>query len=332
MKAWLVQDVQASPGLVEQPAPEPGPGQALVRVCYAALNFSDILMTQGRYQIKPPLPFVPGQEISGLVERAPAGSDFKAGDAIAAKVVWGGLGEYAAVDLDKMIRVPRGLSLVAAAALPVVWTTAWIALHDRAAVRAGETVLIHAAAGGVGLAAIQLAVNAGATVIATAGSDDKLRLCRERGAKHGLNYRDAGWPSQLLEITGNKGADVIIDPVGGDVTDASVKCLAYRGRLCIVGFSSGRVAEIKSNRLLLKSAAAIGIYWSHERDLELVRRAVGDITRQLEAGRLVVDLGSRYPMEQLPLALDDLAARKTVGKSVIEIANSFNGEHNERGT
>jgi NADPH2:quinone reductase len=332
MKAWLVQDVQAPPALVEQSVPEPGPGQALVRVCYAALNFSDILMTQGRYQIKPPLPFVPGQEISGLVERAPPGSDFKAGDAVAAKVVWGGLGEYAAVDEEKMIRVPRGLSLAAAAALPVVWTTAWIALHDRAAVRAGETVLIHAAAGGVGLAAVQLAVNAGATVIATAGDADKLRLCRERGASHALNYRDADWPAQVLQITGNKGADVIIDPVGGDVTDASVKCLAYRGRLCIVGFSSGRVAEIKSNRLLLKSASAIGIYWSHERDLDLVRRAVGDISRQVEAGRLVVDVGSRYPIEHLPRALADLAARKTVGKSIIEIAKTISGEQYERDT
>jgi NADPH:quinone reductase len=332
MKAWLVQDVQASPALVEHPAPQPGPGQALVRVCYAALNFSDILMTQGRYQVKPPLPFVPGQEISGLVERVPAGSAFKAGDAIAAKVVWGGLGEYAAVDEDKMIRVPRGLSLAAAAALPVVWTTAWIALHDRAAVRAGETVLVHAGAGGVGLAAIQLAVNAGATVIATAGNEDKLRLCRERGASHALPYRDADWPSQVLEITGNKGADVIIDPVGGDVTDASLKCLAYRGRLCIIGFSSGRVAEIKANRLLLKSAVAIGVYWSHERDLDLVRRAVGDISLQVEADRLVIDVGSRYPLEQLPRALADLAARKTVGKSIIEIANTISGESNERGT
>lgn len=320
MKAWLVEDVQKAPALVECPMPTATGDQALVRVSHAALNFSDLLMTQGKYQIKPPLPFVPGQEISGVVEQAPDGGEFNAGDRIAAKVVWGGMGEYAVVDRDKLIHVPRGLSLEAAAALPVVWTTAWIALHDRAAVRAGETVLVHAAAGGVGLAAVQLAANAGATVIATAGSDDKLALCRERGATYAVNYRDSDWVQQILQITADRGCDVIMDPVGGDVTDSSIKCLAYRGRLCIIGFASGRVAEIKTNRLLLKSAAAVGVYWSHERDGDLVRRAIADISRQIEAGRLTVDVGARYAMAQLPLALDDLATRKTVGKSVIEIA------------
>ncbi|RJG07093.1 NADPH:quinone oxidoreductase family protein [Noviherbaspirillum cavernae] len=322
MKAWIVQDLQGAPQLVEQPVPEPQQGQVLVRVSHAALNFSDVLMTQGAYQIKPPLPFVPGQEVSGHIERAPYGSAFKPGDLIAAKVVWGAFGEYAIVDEEKLIRVPKGLPLARAAALPVVWPTAWIALHDRAAVRAGETVLIHAAAGGVGLAAIQLAVNAGATVIATAGSDDKLELCRERGATHVINYRTSDWLQQVLDITGKKGADVIIDPVGGDITDGSMKCLAYRGRLCIVGFAGGRIAEIKSNRLLLKNASAVGVYWSHERDLDLIRRAVDDIGKQIEAGKLTVDIGSRYPMEKLNSALDDLASRKTVGKLILDIAGS----------
>jgi len=292
----------------------------LVRVRYAALNFSDRLMIRGDYQIKPPLPFVPGQEISGIVESAPAGSAFRPGEAVASKVVWGGFAEYAVAREDHLIRVPAELGLDRATALPVVWTTAWIALHDRAAVREGETVLVHAAAGGVGLAAVQLAANAGARVIATAGSEEKLQLCRQRGAQHLLNYRDDGWSRQVMEITDGRGADVIVDPVGGDITDASMKCLAYRGRLCIVGFAGGRIADIKSSRLLLKNAAALGVYWSHERDLGLIRRAMADIHAQISAGRLVVDIGARYPMADLPRALADLEARGTTGKSVIEIA------------
>lgn len=322
MKAWTVTDLQKPPELVERPRPEPRPGQVLVRVRYAALNFSDVLMIRGEYQVKPPLPFVPGQEISGIVESAPADSAFRPGDAVASKVVWGGFAEYALADEDHLIRIPEDLALDRATALPVVWTTAWIALHDRAAVRAGETVLVHAAAGGVGLAAVQLAVNAGARVIATAGSEEKLELCLQRGAHHALNYRDEGWNRQVLEITGGRGADVIVDPVGGDITDASLKCLAWRGRLCIVGFAGGRIADIKASRLLLKNAAALGVYWSHERDLGLIRRALADIGAQISAGRLVVDIGARYPMGDLPHALADLGARGTTGKSVIEIAGA----------
>jgi NADPH:quinone reductase len=322
MRAWVVADLQSPPELREQPRPEPQAGQILVHVRYAALNFSDVLMTRGEYQVKPPLPFIPGQEISGIVESAPHGSEFRAGDAVASKVVWGGFAEYALVDEKHLIRLPQGLPLDRGTALPVVWTTAWIALHDRAELREGEAVLVHAAAGGVGLAAVQLAVNAGARVIATAGSDEKLELCRRRGAHHVLNYRDAGWSRQVMEITKGQGADVVVDPVGGDITDASLKCLAYRGRLCIVGFAGGRIAEIKASRLLLKNAAALGVYWSHERDLALVRRALSDICTQVTSGRVVVDIGARYPMTDLLRALADLEARGTTGKSVIEIAGN----------
>lgn len=317
MKAWIVRDTTQPPALTEMPVPKPRPGQVLVRVSAAALNFSDLLMIGGTYQVRPPLPFVPGQEISGVVESVPPGSAFRPGERVATKVLWGGMAEFAIADEAWLIRVPDELALPDAATLPVVWPTAWIALFARARLAAGETVLVHAAAGGVGLAATQLAAQAGARVIATAGDDAKLALCRERGAAVGVNYRADGWVERVLEATEGKGVDVVVDPVGGDITDGSLKCLAYGGRLCIVGFAGGRIAEIRANRLLLKNAAALGVYWTHERDGELIAQAMDDIVGQFRARRLFTDVGHRYALGELPTALEDLGNRRTTGKLLL---------------
>jgi len=319
MKAWIVKDTSQAPSLSEVPVPAPKRGEALIRVRCASLNFSDVLMMRGKYQIRPPLPFVPGQEVSGVIERVAPGSRFRPGDEVATKVVWGGFAEYAIADENMLIRVPRGLALDEAAVLPVVWPTAWLALHHRARLQPGETVLVHAAAGGVGLAATQLAACAGARVIATAGSEAKLELCRNRGAHIAIDYRQPDWVAAVMEATEGRGVDVVIDPVGGDITDLSINTLAYGGRLCIVGFAGGRIAEIKANRLLLRNASALGVYWSHERDKALVDQALADIVGKFEAGRLVIDIGKRYRLEQLMQALEELSDRQTVGKSLLEL-------------
>ena len=316
MNAWQVSsngglEVLAPAAL---PVPAPGPGEVLVRVHAAALNFSDLLMIRGVYQVRPPLPFVPGQEIAGFVV-GPNGSSW-AGRRVAAKVLWGGFAEFAAARESMLIGLPEDLSFEAGATLPVVWPTAWIALHDRAHLAPGESLLVHAGASGVGLAAIALGKQAGARIAATAGSAAKLAFAREAGADAVFNYRDEGW-LEAARAFAPDGFDVVLDPVGGDVTDASIRLLDWGGRLLVVGFASGTIPAIKANRLLLRNAAAIGVYWSHERDAALIERAVAEILRLHAAGRIHIAAQRVHPFAELPRALAEFAGRQAVGKNVI---------------
>jgi NADPH:quinone reductase len=317
MRAWRcagatgLQDL----ALADLPPPGAGAGEVVVRVAAGALNFSDLLMLRGAYQVRPPLPFIPGQEIAGTVSVDTA--RFRQGDRVAGKVLWGGFAEQAVAREDMLIRLPRDVPFAEGASLPVIWPTAWIALHDRARLRAGETILVHAAAGGVGAAAVQLARAAGARVYATAGGEEKLALCRELGAEAAFDYRAGPWLEPLLARTGGRGVDVVFDPVGGEITDLSVKALARNGRLLIVGFAGGAVPAIKANRLLLKNASALGVYWSHDTDAALVARALEDVLALRGAGGIRLLVGQRYRFADLPRALADLEARRTTGKSVI---------------
>lgn len=317
MKAWR----SAKAGglddlaLVDLPAPIPGKDEVLVRLAAGALNFSDLLMVSGTYQVRPTPPFIPGQEIAGVVAED-AGS-FRKGDRVASKVLWGGFAEFVAVRQDMAVRLPESLSFAEGACLPVTWPTAWIALHDRARLQAGETVLVHAGAGGVGAAAVQLARAAGARVLATAGGPDKVALCRELGAEAAFDYRAGPWLDPFLAHTGGRGADVVVDPVGGEVADLSMKALARNGRFLIVGFSSGAIPSIRANRLLLKNASALGVYWSHDVDGPLIERAIGEVLTLKADGRLRFLVGREYPFADLPLALRELAGRRSVGKSIL---------------
>lgn len=315
MKAWRIEHATGLEALqcAEVPRPRPRVGEALVRVAAAALNFSDLLMLRGAYQIKPPLPFSPGQEIAGTVVES-AGA-LRAGDRIASKVEWGGFAEYVCVREDMAIRVPETLSFPAAATLPVVWPTAWIALHERGALRAGESVLVHAAAGGVGLACLQLARAAGARPLAVVGDRAKFDVCRANGAAEVMSYADP-WVDLAKE---HGGADVVVDPVGGSVTEDSLRCIARGGRLLIVGFSSGEIPRIAANRLLLKNAAAIGVYWSHDWGRDVVDRAVNALLDLHARGAISLAAQRTYGFDALPQALADLAARTTVGKSVLTL-------------
>lgn len=318
MKAWSMAALGGPERLelIERSAPEPASGELRVRVAAAALNFSDLLMLRGEYQLRPPLPFIPGQEIAGSVELS-RGGGYRSGDRIAAKVLWGGFAEQALVREDMAIRLPAEVSFSAGVTLPVVWPTAWIALFDRAKLAAGETVLVLAAAGGVGLAAVQLARAARARVIAAVGSEAKFALCRSHGADGTVDYSSPSWLERVRELTAGRGADVIFDPVGADIGEASLKCLARGGRLLVVGFAGGRIQALPANRLLLKNASALGVYWSHEQDRALLERAFTDLWRRHAAGELRFAAEREYPFRDLPRALADLGERRTTGKCVI---------------
>ncbi|MDE0347592.1 MAG: NADPH:quinone oxidoreductase family protein [Boseongicola sp.] len=320
MRAW----VSAEPGLgnlevrdLAKPVPEDG--LLLVRVTHAALNYSDLLMLVDQYQVRPPRPFALGQEIVGIVEEAPRGSGFERGDRIASKVLWGGFADFALTRADMAIRVPDSFSLASAAALPVSYSTALVAIDYCGKLSSGEYALIHAAAGGVGLAAVEIASARGATVIATAGTKDRLAVTAVHGATHCVNYRDTDWVDQVNTLTGGKGADMILDPVGGEIGEASLRCIALDGRYLIVGFASGAMPKLAANRLLLKRASAIGVYWNHDRDRALIADTNREMESLIKAGQINPVIDDRHGFDDLPQALDDLRNRRVVGKMVLRV-------------
>ena len=321
MKGWIVEDTKAAEPLRwgELPAPGEAPGHSRVRVEAAAVNFSDLLMVRGRYQVRPPRPFTPGQEVAGTIIAAAPGGRFEAGQRVASKIVWGGFAEEALVADATAIPVPDAMPIAEAAALPVVYPTAHIALLHHGRLKPGETVLVHAAAGGVGLAAVEIAAAKGARAIATAGSAAKGAIAREHGAAAALDYGDPRWVDAVKALTGGKGADIVFDSVGGAVTEQSLRCIAWGGRLLIVGFSSGTIPAVPGNRLLLANASAVGIYWSHERDASLVDATVRDLLALYAAKKIRPRVDTRFRLEDLPEALAALQSRASTGKIVLRV-------------
>ena len=319
MLAWQSKEDLGIRGLVQVELPKPIPkcGELLIKVDVAALNFSDLLMINNTYQVKPPRPFTPGQEVAGTVEGIGEGTGITVGQRIASKVMFGGFAEYVIVRADMAILIPDAMPLSSAVALPVVYTTAVVALTKMVQVQKKEVVLIHAAAGGLGLAAVQLARHLGARVFATAGSEAKCRIAKESGAELAINYLNQNWRSELMTATEGRGVDIVFDSVGGEVTKESIKCLAWQGRLLIVGFSSGNLPNLPAHLLLLKNASAIGVYWSHERNPKML----ADIGRQLvqlfETGIIQPIIHNPYGFSDLPQALQDLQDRASVGKLVM---------------
>lgn len=324
MKAWRSGDVRAVEGLAltEMAEPMPGPGELLVQISAAALNFSDLLMIADKYQVRPPRPFTPGQEVAGEVIAAGPGTRFAPGSRIASKVLWGGFAERALVRDEMAIRVPDGKRLSEAVALPVVYTTALVALTECAHAGPDKTVLVHAAAGGTGIAAVQVAKALGARVIATAGNVERCTVAAAQGADVTINYGKPDWSKAVLAATGEKGAEIVFDPVGGDVTLQSLRCLANDGELLIVGFSSGTIPAIPANRILLKRAVVRGIYWDHETDAEMLARVTERLTTLYADGQIRPVVSDGYALEDLPRALGDLSARRGVGKLVLNVSSS----------
>jgi NADPH2:quinone reductase len=322
MKAWQVSQPGGLDCLewIDLARPVPADNQCLVKVEAAALNFSDVLMIGGKYQIKPPLPFTPGQEISGTIINPGANSKYQVGQMIATKVVWGAFAEYSLAEDNMIIPLTDEVSLKYAVALPVVYTTAHIALFHRAKLRAGETVLVHAGAGGVGLAAIQLAKSFNATVIATVGNLAKSELLKQNGADLVLDYSTENWVEEVIAFTDGKGADVIVDPVGGEVAEKSLNCIAWEGRHLVIGFAAGTVPKFPGHKLLLKNASAVGVYWSHENDGPLVAECADELVTMLKDGKINPVIDTQFRLDQLPDALDALAGRRTSGKVVLSVS------------
>lgn len=322
MKAWIVKEwcEPEQMEFAELPTPEPGEGEVRVKVAAAALNFLDTLMVRGRYQVKPPFPFTPGVEVAGTIEAVAPGSRFSPGMRVCGTLSHGGYATHAIMREVAVAPIPQTLDFAEAAAIPIVYPTAHLCLRDAGRMQAGETVLVHAGAGGVGLAAIQLARAWGAgRILATAGGPDKLAVCREHGADEAWDYASDAWVEQVKNATAGKGADIIIDMVGGQVAEGSLRALAWRGRLIVVGFAGGTIPNLAANRLLLKSASAIGVFWGEtvKREPQLARSVFDDLFGLLAAGKIRPVISHRYPLSEAPQAMADLANRKTYGKVVL---------------
>lgn len=308
--------------LAEVPVPQPRPGEALVRVKAASANFPDTLMIQNRYQHPVAVPFTPGYELAGVIEAlgepGPAG-DLQVGDSIVALMRSGGFAEQAAVPLDRCWRIPHGMDMAAAAAFPLAYGTSYHALRDRARLVAGETLLVLGAAGGVGLAAVQLGKLMGARVIACASSPAKLRACRDHGADAVIDYEHEDFREAVQRITGGTGLDVVVDPVGGRFTEPAVRSMAWGGRYCVVGFTAGEIPRLPLNLPLLKGCSIVGVAWDtySRRNPEGARRNMHELIDWIASGRLVPAVGAKYPLEEAPRALDDLVQRRVVGKIVV---------------
>jgi NADPH2:quinone reductase len=322
MKAALCKRLEGPAGLVIEDVslPVPGPGEALVGIKAAGLNFFDTLITRGRYQAKPELPFSPSAEVAGVVEAlGPGVAGVSVGDRVMAYVGWGGAREKIAVPAAALVPIPEGVSDEIAAGLSVTYGTAIHALKDRGRLKPGETAAVLGAAGGAGLAAVEIAKLMGARVIAVASSAEKLAVCRQHGADELLNYQAADLKTGLRELTGGTGVDVVYDCVGGDASEAALRAIAWRGRFLVVGFASGQIPKIALNLLLLKGAEAIGVFWGEavRRDPEGHRSNMLQVLGWVAAGRLRPRIHASFPLEAIGEAIAVLDRREAVGKVVL---------------
>ena len=326
MKAWRVNEL-GDPldvlTLEEVDAPLAGPGEAVVEVGAASLNFFDILLCQGTYQEKPPLPFTPGAEVGGTVRAVGDGvTTVREGQRVLAMppLPRGGLAQRVAVPAAAMLPIPDAMPFEDAAAHFIVYQTAYVGLHRRARLQPGEVVLVHAGAGGVGSAAIQLAVAAGARVIATAGRAEKVAVCRQLGAEEAIDYREGDFVERVKELTGGRGADVIFDPVGGDVFDRSRRSVAFEGRLVVVGFAGGRMAEAPTNHALVKNYAVVGLHWGLYRKMapRVIVETHQDLMRLYREGKIKPLIFRDVPFTEVPAALALIGSRATWGKLVTQ--------------
>jgi NADPH2:quinone reductase len=305
----------------ETPEPETRPGQVKIDVRAAGCNFFDILLVQGRYQVKPPFPFVPGGELGGVVREVGHGvTGIAVGDRVLASGTTGGFAEVAVAPAAAVQVLPDAMSFEEGAALPVIYPTSYAGLVYRGDLRAGETLLVHAAAGGVGVAAVQIGRALGARVIATAGGAEKCAIARREGAHEAIDYRKDDFVARVRELTDGRGADVIYDSVGGDTTQKSLQCIAWNGRLVVIGFAGGEIPAIAANRILLKNIAVTGLHWSAyaERDPERVVDCFAALFRLHARGQIAPVIFGRYALEDVPKALEALATRKTHGKLIVE--------------
>jgi NADPH:quinone reductase len=316
MRAVVVErlDGPAAVAVTDVDDPVPGDAEVLVEVHAAGVSFPDVLLTRGRYQLQPALPFVLGSEVAGVVRSAPAGARVKPGDRVAAFPITGGFAELVTVGVDAVFPLPAATPFAAGAALPLNYLTVEFALGHRGRLAAGETVLVHGAAGGVGTAAVQFARALGARVIAVVSTAAKEKVARAAGA-HETVFAD-GFLAQVRELTGGRGVDVVVDPVGGDRFTDSLRALTSDGRLLVIGFTGGDIPTVRVNRLLLNNIEVVGVGWG-----EYARTRPGYAATQwerllpyLESGALDPPLGGAYPLRRAADALAELDERRVTGK------------------
>ncbi len=326
MRAWVVRRIGGLDAMdLEDIERQPDqPGMVRIAVKAAAVNFFDTLQLAGTYQVRPDLPFIPGAEVAGLVVSAPADSGFRPGDRVLAVVgqsglVQGGYTELTNAEPRRTVRIPDAMPFDEAAAFFVNYQTGWFGLHRRASLRPGELVLVHAGAGGVGSAAIQIAKAAGARVVATAGTTEKVALCRKLGAELAIDYSQSDFAKEVNDFTDGRGADVIYDPVGGDVFERSTKCVAFEGRIVVVGFTSGRVPEVRANHALVKNYSVVGLHWGlyAERSPHLIPECTAELLELYSDGKIRPLVSRRFPLEEAREALATVASRRSTGKVVL---------------
>ena len=324
MKAALCKTLDGPDGIViaDLPDPSPGPGEVVVRVRAAALNFLDTLITRGKYQVKPDLPFSPAGEYAGEVHQIGAGvTAFKIGDRVCGWGGYGGARQLLVTKAEALIAVPASVTNEIAASFIVTYGTAMHGLKDRGQVKAGETVAVLGASGGAGLAAVEVAKLMGATVIAAASSDDKLAVCREHGADHTINYATDDLKQALRDATGGKGVDVVYDCVGGPYAEPALRSIAWLGRYLVIGFAAGDIPKIPLNLTLLKSCDIRGVYWGDavRRDPASHRANLKQMLGWIADGKLRPHIHATFPLDQTADAIRLLDARTASGKVIITI-------------
>ncbi len=322
MHAWLCTHPTGAEALTwtEMPTPTPKAGEVLIEIHAASLNFPDLLIVQNKYQIKPPLPFVPGSEYAGVVQAVGEGvSHLRPGQGVACLTGTGGFATHAIAPAKLCIPLPEDFSHVDAAAFIMTYATSYHALIDRARLQAGETVLVLGAAGGVGTAAIQIAKAAGARVIAAASTDEKCDLCLQVGADAVINYASENLREAVKALSDGKGPDVVYDPVGGDSAEPAFRSIAWRGRYLVIGFASGPIPALPLNLPLLKGASIVGVFWGEfaKREPQANAAMMGELVRWYAQGKIKPVIDRTMPMSQLHGAYAHMASRAVKGKLVL---------------
>ena len=324
MKAVLCRSYGPPESLVVEDVPSPTPrrGEAVISVKAAGVNFPDVLIIQNKYQVKPPLPFSPGSEAAGVVKAIGEGVDHvKIGDRVMAITGYGAFAEEIAVDAARLLPIPDGMDFPAAAAFGLTYATSDHALRDRGELKAGETLLVLGAAGGVGIAAIEIGKAIGARVIACASSADKLAVCRAHGADETIDYAAEDLRERIKALTAGHGPDVVYDPVGGPYTEPALRSIAWRGRLLVVGFAAGDIPRIPLNLTLLKGCSIVGVYWGEfsRREPQRFAESMRLLAQWFADGKLKPHVSSFFPLDRAADALTLMAERKVKGKVVLTV-------------